>query len=214
MIGIENRRIILQVILKKGGFVLLGGTIQGLGMGLFLFPHSIPSGGAGGIAVLLNYLFNMSMGPALWFVNFSMLIIGVKVLGKRFGLWTFIGITMTSVSIHFFETTIYIDDRNIFYDLVFGSMFLGLGIGLLMRKGVSNGGIGVIAFIIALRRKIPPGKPLFLINCFIFLITAAVINWSIIIFAFLSQWMATSVVDFVYQFHVDKSYTLSWRKKP
>lgn len=214
MIGIENRGIILQVILKKGGFVLLGGTIQGLGMGLFLFPHSIPSGGAGGIAVLLNYLFNMSMGPALWFVNFSMLIIGVKVLGKRFGLWTFIGITMTSVSIHFFETTIYIDDRNIFYDLVFGSMFLGLGIGLLMRKGVSNGGIGVIAFIIALRRKIPPGKPLFLINCFIFLITAAMINWSIIIFAFLSQWMATSVVDFVYQFHVDKSYTLSWRKKP
>lgn len=205
MIGIENRGIILQVILKKGGFVLLGGAIQGLGMGLFLFPHSIPSGGAGGIAVLLNYLFNMSMGPALWLVNFSMLIIGVKVLGKRFGLWTFIGITMTSVSIHFFETTIYIDDRNIFYDLVFGSMFLGLGIGLLMRKGVSNGGIGVIAFIIALRRNIPPGKPLFLINCFIFLITAAMINWSIIIFAFLSQWMATSVVDFVYQFHVDKS---------
>lgn len=204
----------MKGIFKKGGFVLLGGSIQGLGMGLFLFPHSIPSGGAGGIAVLLNYFFNISMGPSLWIVNFSLLMIGIKVLGKRFGLWTFIGITITSVSIHFFETTIHIIDPNIFYDFMFGSMFLGLGIGLLMRQGVSNGGIGVIAFIIAWSRKIPPGKPLFLINCFIFMVTAAIINWSIIIFAFLSQWIATSVVDLVYQFHWDKYYSLNWRKKP
>lgn len=199
---------------KKGMFIILGSIIQGLGMGIFLFPHFIPSGGAGGMAVLINYFLKINMGPSLWIVNFSMLLIGVKVLGKRFAIWTFLGITMTALSIHFFEATIHIVQRNIFYDLMFGSIFLGLGIGLLMRQGVSNGGIGVIAFIIATKRKTLPGKPLFYINCMIFLMTAVFINWTILIYAFVSQWISTTVVDFVCQFRWDKSYTLNWRKKP
>ena len=47
--------------LRKNGLVIAGGTIQGLGMGLFLFPHAIPSGGAGGLAVLLNHFFVISL---------------------------------------------------------------------------------------------------------------------------------------------------------
>src|SRR5690625_2229198 len=39
-------------------------------MGLFLFPQSIPSGGAGGLAILLNYYVHMPLGPTLWLVNF------------------------------------------------------------------------------------------------------------------------------------------------
>src|SRR5699024_201417 len=112
------------------------------------------------------------------------------------------------------ETTIHIIQRNIFYDLMFGSMFLGLGIGILMRHGVSNGGMGVIAFMIATQKNILPGRPLFLMNSFIFILTAAIINWKIIFFAFLSQWISTSVVDVVCEFNLDKFYAISWRKKP
>src|SRR5690625_6638014 len=61
----------MKHIIQKNGLVIAGGVIQGLGMGLFLFPHSIPSGGAGGITVLLNYWFGINMGTALWIVNFS-----------------------------------------------------------------------------------------------------------------------------------------------
>src|SRR5699024_9090929 len=82
-------------------------------------------------------------------VNFSLLLLGINYLGKRFGLWTLIGITITSVSIHFFEQYIIIVHRSIGYDLIIGSVFLGTGIGLLIRTGVSNGGVGVLAFIIS-----------------------------------------------------------------
>ena len=203
----------MKRFLYKGGLVLLGGAIQGLGMGLFLFPHSIPSGGAGGIAVLLNYLFLIGMGPALWIVNFSMLALAVKYLGKRFVLWTIVGITMTSVSVTFFENNFIIPNRNLLYDLVIGSMLLGCGIGLLMRQGVSNGGVGVIAFMIAHGKNILPGKPLFLINCFIFFVTGAVISWKIILLAFVSQWISTKIVDLICNIKFQKSYTLGWRKK-
>lgn len=203
----------MRQFMQKNGLVLAGGTIQGLGMGLFLFPHSIPSGGAGGIAVLLNYWFHINMGPALWIVNFSMLALAVKFLGKRFALWTFVGITMTSLSIHFFETTFFILHRNLLYDLVIGSVLLGTGIGLLMRQGVSNGGVGVVAFMIAHGKNILPGRPLFLINCFIFFITGAIVSWEIILLAFISQWISTTVVDLICRVNVPQTYTLGWRKK-
>src|SRR5699024_11893617 len=91
-------------------------------------------------------------------------------------LWTVIGITVTSLSVRFFESHFSIMDRNLLYDLVIGSIFLGTGIGLLMRQGVSNGGVGVIAFVIAHGENILPGKPLFLITCCVFFTTGAVIH--------------------------------------
>lgn len=206
-----SRGINLQYI-KKAGFVCLGGMIQGLGMGVFLFPHAIPSGGASGIAILINHFLKIPVGPSLWIVNLLLLVIGLKVLGKRFALWTFAGITLTSLSVHYFDTTIHLTERKVFYDLMFGSTFLGIGIGLLMRQNVSNGGIGILAFIITTKRQISPGKPLFYMNSLVFLLTAAFIQWSIIIYAFFSQWMATSIVNFLYQFKWQQTYTLSWRK--
>ncbi len=193
-----DRRIVLKSLLVKNGLVLAGGAIQGFGMGLFLFPHFIPSGGAGGITVLLNYWFNISLGTALWIVNFSLLLVGVKFLGKWFALWTIIAITMTSICVDFFEH-IQIENRSLLFDLILGSIFLGIGIGMLMRQRVSNGGIGVIALIISTKRGILPGRPLFWINFLIFLFTAMIIDWKIVLLALISQWISTMTVNIVHQ---------------
>lgn len=188
----------MKSLLVKNGLVLAGGAIQGFGMGLFLFPHFIPSGGAGGITVLLNYWFNISLGTALWIVNFSLLLVGVKFLGKRFVLWTIVAITMTSICVDFFEH-IQIENRSLLFDLILGSIFLGIGIGMLMRQRVSNGGIGVIALIISTKRGILPGRPLFWINFFIFLFTAMIIDGKIVLLALISQWISTMTVNIVHQ---------------
>lgn len=198
---------------KKGVIVLLGGIIQGLGMGLFLFPQSIPSGGAGGMAILFNHFFKLPMGPALWIVNFSLLLFGIMYLGKRFAVWTVFGMTITSLSIHFFEVYLIIPERNLLFDLIIGSVTLGIGVGLLMRQGVSNGGVGVLAYMLAFKRNILPGKPLFFFNCLIFFITAAVISWKIIFLALISQWMSTRIVDIIYSYPSYEVYTLDWRNK-
>ncbi|HEY4600582.1 MAG TPA: YitT family protein [Cerasibacillus sp.] len=198
---------------KKSTFVFLGGIIQGLAMGLFLFPQSIPSGGAGGVAILLNHLFNIPMGPALWMANFSLLLFGITYLGKRFAVWTVFGMTVASLSIDFFETYLIIPERNLLFDLVIGSVILGIGVGLLMRQGVSNGGFGVLAYMLAFKRNIAPGKPLFFFNCTIFFITAAVISWEIIFLALISQWISTRIVDIIYSYQYYEVYTLDWRNK-
>ncbi|WP_164219157.1 YitT family protein [Virgibacillus sp. YIM 98842] len=202
----------MNAFLSKFGLVILGGVIQGAGMGLFLFPHSIPSGGAGGLTVLFNYWFGISMGLALWIINFSFLLLGMKILGRRFAVWTVVAITMTSVSVQLFEQ-ISMVNRSLVYDLTAGSILLGTGIGILMRQGVSNGGIGVVALIISVRRKILPGKPLFIVNMIIFLFTALIIDWKLIFLALISQWISTKLVDLTATMSLQETYTLDWRKK-
>ncbi len=202
----------MNAFLSKFGLVILGGVIQGAGMGLFLFPHSIPSGGAGGLTVLFNYWFGISMGLALWIINFSFLLLGMKILGRRFAVWTVVAITMTSVSVQLFEQ-ISMVNRSLVYDLTAGSILLGTGIGILMRQGVSNGGIGVVALIISVRKKILPGKPLFIVNMIIFLFTALIIDWKLIFLALISQWISTKLVDLTATMSLQETYTLDWRKK-
>ncbi|WP_249871796.1 YitT family protein [Oceanobacillus saliphilus] len=202
----------MKQLATKFGLVVAGGTIQGFGMGLFLFPNYIPSGGAGGIAVLLNYWFQINIGLALWIVNLSMLFFGIKILGKRFAVWTVIGITITSISLHLFEQG-FSPNRSLLFDVVAGSVFLGTGIGILMRQGVSNGGVGVVALIISKKRNMLPGKPLFLVNICIFLMTAIIIDWKILLLALISQWISTKIIDQICQITCFHTYTLNWRKK-
>ncbi|PLR78672.1 membrane protein [Bacillus sp. V3-13] len=203
----------MKKFIRKSGLVLAGGAIQGLGMGVFLFPHAIPSGGAGGIAVLLNYLFTMNIGFSLWLTNFSALVLAIKYLGNRCALWTMAGISITSFSIYFFQHSFQIPNRTLVVDLLLGSILLGTGAGLLLRQGVSNGGVGVIALIISNARNTLPGRPLFLMNCSIFILTAVIIDWKIIVLALVSQWISTKMVDLVCGIDFYQAYTFSWRKK-
>jgi len=202
--------------IRKYFYIILGGAVQGFAMGVFLFPNSIPSGGAGGLAVLLEHLFHIPVGIALWLVNFSMLAVAIQFLGTAVAVGTIAAITFTSVSIMFFDLHPLLPYSNVWVDLLIGAAILGIGIAILMRQQVSNGGVGVIALILMKTRGISPGGPLFWINGSIFVITAYVIDWQIIIQALFCQWLSTKIVDLLYDVRIPIPYlstTYAWRKK-
>src|SRR4051794_36646577 len=92
--------------LRKYMLVAIGALIQGFAMGVFLFPNYIPSGGAGGFTVLLNYWFGIPLSLALWIMNASMLVFALHYLGGRSTIGTLFGITITSVSVNLFEVSL------------------------------------------------------------------------------------------------------------
>jgi len=213
---IMHEETIVPYDLKTYSIITIGAIIQGLAMDIFLFPNHIPSGGAGGIAVIMNYLFHVPTGYGLWMANFSMLLAGIKWLGNSSAIGTIYSISVAAVTIEWFDYPIQ-TFSNVWIDLVVGSIILGIGVGILLKHGVSNGGVGVIALIISKYRNIPPGTPLFLINAFIFLLTASIISWEIIFQAIFSQWLVSKIVDFIFNFHLEPNVvviqTITPRKK-
>ncbi|MGG3470283.1 YitT family protein [Neobacillus pocheonensis] len=195
--------------------LLFGATLQGISMSVFLFPHSIPSGGAAGLAILLNHWFHLSLGFSLWLANIVFLMFALKYFGFTWTIRTIISVATTSTTVSFLTSQVPFQHINLLFDIVGGSIFFGIGVGLLIRAGASSGGMVIPALMIANYKNWSPGKVMMGINFFIFLLTALVINYKIVVFAIICQFFSTNIIDYIYQFKFQKLSFLSasWRKR-
>lgn len=195
--------------------IVMGALLQGLAMSIFLFPHNIPSGGAAGLAILMNHWLNLPLGISLWIVNFSFLILALKYFGYTWTLRTMLSVTITSITISIISVEVIVPSTHFILDLLCGSLLFGFGVGLLIRSGASSGGMVIPALMIAKYNDWSPGKVMLWMNFFIFLLTATVIDYKIVFFAILCQTISTNLIDFLYHVRLPFVFspTFSWRKK-
>lgn len=195
--------------------IVIGAIVQGFAMAVFLFPHSVPSGGAAGVAVLMNHWFDIPHGLALWLTNIVFLFFAVKYFGHSWTLRTIFSVALTSLTVSFLSNRLYVPHFHLLLDLVAGAVIFGFGVGLLIRSKASSGGMVIPALIIATLKGWNPGKVLLCINLSVFLLTAVVIDYKIIVYAIICQLLSTQVIDFLYrvQFNYWKFLVISWRKK-
>ncbi|MFJ5714743.1 YitT family protein [Neobacillus sp. NPDC093127] len=195
--------------------LLFGASLQGIAMSLFLFPHSIPSGGAAGIAILINHWFHLSLGFSLWLANIVFLLFALKYFGYTWTIRTIISVATTSTIVSILTSQFVHPHVHILVDLAAGSLFFGIGVGLLIRAGASSGGMVIPALMIASYKKWSPGKVMMGINLFIFLLTAFVIDYKIVIYAIICQFFSTNIIDFIYtlKFQNISFLNANWRKR-
>jgi len=195
--------------------LLVGAFFQGVAMALFLFPHNVPSGGAAGLAIIINHFTSLPLGFSLWLVNFAFLILALQYFGYSWTIKTMLSVTITSVTISLINTHIIIPHSYFLVDLICGSILFGIGVGLLIRNGASSGGMVIPALMIAKHYDWSPGKVMLWMNFFIFLLTAFVIDLKIVIFAIICQTISTNIIDFIFYMKVPRIFspTLGWRKK-
>ncbi|MFC0273016.1 YitT family protein [Metabacillus herbersteinensis] len=186
-------------ILLKSCILGIGAIVQGFAMAVFLFPHLIPSGGAASVGVLFNHLLNVPFAITLWVLNACLLLAATKWLGKSSALWTMYCVTMTSATVNLIMPSMIQPISNVLIDLIIGSVFFGIGLGILFRMGASSGGMDILALIIAKSRGLTPGKPLFWINGSILLLTGIVVDWKIIVYAVVCQFIGTRILDSIYK---------------
>jgi uncharacterized membrane-anchored protein YitT (DUF2179 family) len=183
--------------LQKVVWFTIGAFLQGLAMAVFLFPHGIPSGGVAGIAILNDYFFHIPLALTLWIINFGLLLIAVKKLGKQAALWTIYCVAVTSVTVDWLTSLIQNPVNNTLFDVIYGSLIFGIGVGILFRYGASSGGMDILALIMAKWTGKKPGTILFWINSVVLLLTAMTMGYEIILFAVMSQWIATKIIDYI-----------------
>ncbi|MEH7180296.1 YitT family protein [Neobacillus vireti] len=195
--------------------LLFGATLQGISMSLFLFPHSIPSGGAAGLAILINHFFSLSLGFSLWLANIVFLLFALPYFGFTWTLRTVISVAITSMTVGYITSQFPHIHINIFLCIIAGSVCFGLGVGLLIRSGASSGGMVIPALMIANYKNWSPGKVMMGINFFIFVLTALVIDYKIVLYAIICQFISTNIIDYIYEFKFHRISFLSaaWRKR-
>lgn len=166
--------------IKNYTLILFGAVIISFAYVLFLAPHKISAGGVGGIAITIYHLFKIPLGWSIFIINVPLFILGVKFLGKLYGLRTLVGIVSVSFFVDLFDgkylpfIKIQSFDVDILIAALFGGLLLGAGIGIQFRAKGSGGGTDIIAQILGKHTSFTPGM-VFLVVDSIIIVSSGII---------------------------------------
>src|SRR5690625_4035425 len=126
--------------------ILIGSFIFSLAINLFVIPNDLGEGGVTGLTIIFYYVYGWSPGLLSFILNGFLLIIGYKFLSKNTIKYTIIAVIFNSVFLHLTRNW-YIDSNEIIVNAIFGGLFAGVGIGLIIRVGGTTAGTTILASI-------------------------------------------------------------------
>ena len=180
-------------------FIILGAFILATGFVFFITPYKIVPGGVYGISIVLHYLFGTPVGMMALCFDIPLTVIGVKILGPRFGFKTVLGFSLTAI---FTDTLTWIwgfeplVKGDALLSSIFGGLLLGLGLGLIFKSKATSGGSDIVATIIAKYTKLPIGQLMILVDSVIVLFGLLVFrDWKIPLYSWIVIFITGRVID-------------------
>ncbi|EEL50802.1 MULTISPECIES: YitT family protein [Bacillus cereus group] len=125
-------------------FIIIGAFLFALGVNLFVIPNEFGEGGVTGITIITYYLFEWSPGLVNLILNAILLIVGYKFLNKVTTIYTIIAVVTNSLFLHLTEGWTIASDEML-VNAIFGGVFIGCGIGLIIRVGGTTAGTTILA---------------------------------------------------------------------
>lgn len=153
-------------------WILIASLLYGVGTCAFIFPSNVTLGGTSGISVVLNRFLNQSPGTIITVLNIALIIMAIFLLGKDMAFKSFVGSTLTTVSINFCEKLFALNGPLIetqFLSAAIGAALIAVASGIMFYCKSSSGGTDIIALIVQKYRKIHIGKALLLTDILIML---------------------------------------------
>ncbi len=195
---------------KVYSLIIVGTFIMATGFVFFINPYRIVPGGVYGIAIVIHYLTagvfpfwpnGIPIGLLALCMDIPLTLIGLKILGPRFGIKTVVGFVTTAFFIDFMTIFVGQDDPlklgdQVLLASIFGGVMIGFGLGLVFRSRASSGGSDIVAMIINKFSGWPLGQLLIIVDSLIvFVGLAAFGDWKIPLYSWIVIYITGKVVD-------------------
>jgi uncharacterized membrane-anchored protein YitT (DUF2179 family) len=174
---------------------ILGVTIAGIALKLFLVPNLFFDGGITGLSLLVHEVYHFNLGLVILVLNLPLIIIGYFTIGKRFALRTLISVILLGICLLLIPNYALTADKLLIS--IFGGAFLGIGIGLIMRTGAALDGIEVLAVYTLKRTSFTITEIILGINIIIFTIAGFRFGLETALYSILTYFTATRCIDYV-----------------
>jgi uncharacterized membrane-anchored protein YitT (DUF2179 family) len=195
---------------KVYSLILVGTFIMASGFVLFINPYRIVPGGVYGIAIVIHYLTEgvfdfwptgIPIGLLGLTMDIPLTLIGIRVLGPRFGIKTVVGFILTAFWMDFLTYLLGQNDPlqlgdQLLLASIFGGVLIGLGLGLIFRSRATSGGTDIVAMIINKFTGLPLGQLMIILDSSIVLVgLAAFGDWKIPLYSWIVIFITGKVVD-------------------
>jgi uncharacterized membrane-anchored protein YitT (DUF2179 family) len=177
---------------------------------LFVDPHRIAPGGVYGIGIITHYLTKgmfawapegLPIGTVGLVLNIPLTIIGIKILGPKFGVKTVIGFVLSSAFIDLqhimFGYEPLVDDMLLSSN--FGGVLIGFGLGLIFQIKATSGGSDIIAMILQSTPIAPWPIMIYVDSIIVLLALVAFQDWKIPLYSWVVIYISGKVIDMTIQ---------------
>ena len=156
------------------GIVILGNILYALAVRLFLMPAGLLTGGTTGIGLALNRAFGIPVSSFVLVFNVMMLLIGWKVMGRKFALTTIVSTFVYPIALGFFERLFgnLMLTEDLFLCTIFSGLGIGASLGIVIRAGASTGGMDIPPLVLNHYLRIPVSVSMYVFDFCILLVQA------------------------------------------
>jgi uncharacterized membrane-anchored protein YitT (DUF2179 family) len=156
-------------ILQKALTLFIGSLFVAIGVNVFLVPFGLLDGGAIGISLIIHYALGIKVGLTFLIVSIPIFLLAWKYYRSFFynGIH---GMLLSSLIMDLLYPLNRIGRElisNPLLSAICGGIFIGIGVGIMLRLDISIGGTDLLAQMIARKLSINPGVMIFCIDILI-----------------------------------------------
>jgi len=203
MAFITNEKVFSKKWFIAYGLIIIGSFILSTAFVLFITPYQFVPGGVYGISIVLHYLFGTPVGLMALAFDIPLTIIGIKILGPRFGIKTVVGFVLTAVfvdSLTYFWGELPLIEDDALLSSIFGGVLSGLGLGLIFKSKATSGGTDIVAMILSKYTSLPLGRLMVIVDSVVVLFGLFFFrDWKIPFYSLIIIYITGKVIDMVLQ---------------
>ncbi|MDD2557503.1 MAG: YitT family protein [Desulfuromonadaceae bacterium] len=192
-----------KIILYQAG-IAIGAIIAAFGYSMFMIPFNLAAGGVAGLGVIISHFSGLSPGTLYMLMNLPLLVLGFIQLGRfRFLFSCLLSIVVFSIAADIFSASMprnmhtFPITQDLLLNSIYGGLFFGLGVGLVLRYGGNFGGTVIPAQILYNKTGYPLSQAFFYLDGGIILLAGAVFGWELAMLGMLALLVGGMTADLV-----------------
>ena len=168
------------IILKKVCCVLIGSLSLAIGINAFIIPYHLLDGGMIGLSLIVKYLWGYQTGLTICLLSLPIYLLAWLYFRPIF-YNSLHGLLVSSFFIDICAPLNHLVHLPILLSAILGGLFVGLGIGILLRFNVTTGGLDLLAQFIAQKLSINVGLIILVIDALILVTGYKIIGINLIL---------------------------------
>lgn len=181
-------------------YLVIGCVITAFSVNYILKPNGLITSGITGLAIILEKYMNINYSYIYYFITFIILIITYLLMGKKEIMKiVFLSVLYPTVLLVMQNFEFKFVENDLLLASIYFSIFYGIGVGMILRKGFSFGGTDTIARL--LNKKLFPSINvsylMLVLDGIVIIVAAFAFGRNIALYSVISQMIVTKVCDYV-----------------
>jgi uncharacterized membrane-anchored protein YitT (DUF2179 family) len=184
-------RILWNLLLLAGGSCVCAVAVNAI-----LVPKGLLAAGFTGLAIIIHYFASpLSVSSLYFFLNVPLFALGWKYVGRRFFLYSIVGMIIFSAAVRFVHVTIPLEEKGL--AVLLAGILMGIGSGIILRSLGSAGGVDILSVMLLKKFSIRAGSTSLAFNAILLGVCAFLVSLDMVLYTLVYIYVTSSVLNVV-----------------